>query len=63
MSYKNFNQINLKNLIRIQKSEKKRNIWREKNFNEYYHEYDEWMIYLMFWKVFWDFSQIFVVDV
>lgn len=41
MSYKNFNQINLKNLIRIQKSEKKRNIWREKNFNEYYHEYDE----------------------
>lgn len=52
MSYKNFNQINLKKLIRNQKSEKKRNIWREKNFNEYYHEYDEWMMYLMFWKFF-----------
>lgn len=61
MSYKNFNQINLKNWIK--KLKKRRNIWREKNFNEYYHEYDEWMMYLMFWKVFWDFSQIFVVDV
>lgn len=61
MSYKNFNQINLKNWIK--KLKKRRNIWREKNFNEYYHEYDERMIYLMFWKVFWDFSQIFVVDV
>lgn len=61
MSYKNFNQINLKNWIK--KLKKKRNIWREKNFNEYYHEYDEWMMYLMFWKVFWDFGQIFVVDV
>lgn len=53
MSYKNFNQINLKNWIK--KLKKRRNIWREKNFNEYYHEYDEWMMYLMFWKVFWDF--------
>lgn len=61
MSYKNFNQINLKNWIK--KLKKRRNIWREKNFNEYYHEYDEWMMYLMFWKVFWDFGQIFVVDV
>lgn len=61
MSYKNFNQINLKNWIK--KLKKRRNIWREKNFNEYYHEYYEWMMYLMFWKVFWDFSQIFVVDV
>lgn len=61
MSFKNFNQINLKNWIK--KLKKRRNIWREKNFNEYYHEYDEWMMYLMFWKVFWDFSQIFVVDV
>lgn len=61
MSYKNFNQINLKNWIK--KLKKRRNIWREKNFNEFYHEYDEWMMYLMFWKVFWDFSQIFVVDV
>lgn len=39
MSYKNFNQINLKNWIK--KLKKRRNIWREKNFNEYYHEYDE----------------------
>lgn len=38
MSYKNFNQINLKKLIRNQESEKKSNIWREKIFNEYYHE-------------------------